>query len=75
MKDGFRNPGERLIRRRIVDPILKAEIPHFTYEPNSWGPREDSRLRPVGGWDEPEDEELEDFRIVKRFESPVMASR
>jgi glucose-6-phosphate 1-dehydrogenase len=41
---------------RIVDPILRAEIPLFTYEPNSWGPQEDSRLRPAGGWDKPEDE-------------------
>ena len=36
---------------RIVDPVLKADIPVYGYEPNTWGPGEvDQRIAPAGGW-------------------------
>src|SRR6266403_262844 len=39
---------------RIVDPVLKANTPVIEYEPNSWGPGEvDSKVSPVGGWQNP----------------------
>jgi len=50
---------------RIVDPVLKATTPVYEYEPNTWGPDEvDQRIVPSGGWDKPNMEEPEDFRIV-----------
>ena len=39
---------------RIVDPVLKAGTPVYEYEPGTWGPKEvDSRISPVGGWQNP----------------------
>jgi glucose-6-phosphate 1-dehydrogenase len=39
---------------RIVDPVLKAGIPVYEYEPKTWGPREvDQQVSPVGGWRNP----------------------
>lgn len=39
---------------RIVDPVLKAATPVYTYEPRTWGPCEvDQRVSPVGGWHNP----------------------
>jgi glucose-6-phosphate 1-dehydrogenase len=39
---------------RIVDPVLKAGTPVYSYEPGSWGPREvEERVSPVGGWHNP----------------------
>ncbi len=38
---------------RIVDPVLKADTPVYSYEPHSWGPREAESLVPPGGWVEP----------------------
>jgi glucose-6-phosphate 1-dehydrogenase len=35
---------------RIVDPVMKAETPLYTYEPHSWGPKEADALAPPGGW-------------------------
>jgi glucose-6-phosphate 1-dehydrogenase len=36
---------------RIVDPILEAGTPVYTYEPGSWGPAEAEALAPPdGGW-------------------------
>ena len=35
---------------RIVDPVLKAETPVYTYEPHTWGPKEVDQLLPCGGW-------------------------
>jgi glucose-6-phosphate 1-dehydrogenase len=29
---------------RIVDPVLRAAEPTFTYEPKSWGPVEAQRI-------------------------------
>ncbi len=50
---------------RIVDPVLKASTPVYSYEPHTWGPAQvDSKVLPAGGWDEPQSEEQEDFRIV-----------
>lgn len=38
---------------RIVDPVLKAETPVYSYEPHTWGPKEADALVPPGGWVEP----------------------
>jgi glucose-6-phosphate 1-dehydrogenase len=52
---------------RIVDPVLKAATPVYVYEPHTWGPKEvEQSVLPVGGWDEPQSEEQEDFRIVRQ---------
>ena len=51
---------------RIVDPVLKAATPVCIYEPHTWGPQEDCQhLIPPGGWDEPHEEEPEDYRVIK----------
>jgi glucose-6-phosphate 1-dehydrogenase len=50
---------------RIVDPVLKAETPVYPYDIHTWGPsRVDQQVAPPGGWDCPQPEEQEDFRIV-----------
>jgi glucose-6-phosphate 1-dehydrogenase len=39
---------------RIVDPVLKAAIPVYEYEPKTWGPRQvDQQVSPSGGWHNP----------------------
>ena len=39
---------------RIVDPVLRAELPLHTYEPGTWGPDEVDRcVAPPGGWSQP----------------------
>ena len=38
---------------RIVDPILKADVPVYEYDPKTWGPHEIDRLMPEGGWHNP----------------------
>lgn len=39
---------------RIVDPVLKAETPVYSYEPGSWGPMEVNRVvEPPRGWNNP----------------------
>ena len=51
---------------RIVDPVLKAPTPVCVYEPHTWGPQEDCRhLIPPGGWDTPQEEEPEDYRVIR----------
>ena len=51
---------------RIVDPVLKADTPVSVYEPGTWGPPEAGEdIAPCCGWDCPQGEEPEDFRIVK----------
>jgi glucose-6-phosphate 1-dehydrogenase len=35
---------------RIVDPVLRASTPVFSYEPHTWGPKEAGALVPPGGW-------------------------
>jgi glucose-6-phosphate 1-dehydrogenase len=49
---------------RIVDPLLKAQTQVFSYEPHTWGPQEVQRVVPPGGWDVPNSDEQEDFRVV-----------
>lgn len=50
---------------RIVDPVLKAATPVYVYEPHTWGPKEvEEHVVPEGGWEKPQEEEMEDFRIV-----------
>ena len=52
---------------RIVDPVLKAQIPVYPYAPHTWGPEQVQMgaLRPPCGWDVPAVDEPEDFRVVK----------
>jgi glucose-6-phosphate 1-dehydrogenase len=39
---------------RIVDPVLKAGSPVYTYEPNTWGPAEvEQKVSPPGCWQNP----------------------
>ena len=38
---------------RIVDPVLKANTPVYTYDPHTWGPQQADDLVPPGGWVDP----------------------
>jgi glucose-6-phosphate 1-dehydrogenase len=38
---------------RIVDPVLAANTPVHSYEPNTWGPGEVAQVTPPGGWRDP----------------------
>jgi glucose-6-phosphate 1-dehydrogenase len=39
---------------RVVNPALDADVPPYSYEPNTWGPDESNRLiAPDGGWHAP----------------------
>ena len=39
---------------RIVEPVLKADLPVHEYEPGTWGPSEaQRRMVPPGGWVDP----------------------
>lgn len=49
---------------RIVDPMLKALPPVAPYEPQTWGP-DTGEIVPPGGWDDPQPELAEDFRLIK----------
>jgi glucose-6-phosphate 1-dehydrogenase len=50
---------------RIVDPILKAGTPIYTYDKGEWGPGEvEQRASPPGGWHNPAAAEQEDFRVT-----------
>ena len=50
---------------RIVDPVLKAGTPVYEYDKGTWGPAEvDARVCPAGGWDNPIEEDREDFRLA-----------
>jgi glucose-6-phosphate 1-dehydrogenase len=50
---------------RIVDPVLKQKTPVYPYEPHTWGPAEmNENVTPPGGWDTPQPEEKDDFRVV-----------
>jgi len=49
---------------RIVDPILKADLPVHEYDKGAWGPSEvEPRVLPPGGWHNPEGTDAEDFRV------------
>jgi glucose-6-phosphate 1-dehydrogenase len=51
---------------RIVDPVLKAATPVYSYEPHTWGPKEvEQSIVPPGGWDVPIAGDQEDFRVVQ----------
>ncbi len=40
---------------RVVEPILKADLPVYEYAPGSWGPAEaDKLIARSGGWDNPQ---------------------
>ncbi|MDQ2832994.1 MAG: glucose-6-phosphate dehydrogenase [Acidobacteriota bacterium] len=49
---------------RIVDPVLKATTPVYPYQPHTWGPTEADQVAPEHGWECPQAEEEEDFRII-----------
>lgn len=52
---------------RIVDPVLKAQTPVYVYEPHTWGPNEvEQTVVPPGGWDTPQPEQQDDYRIVNK---------
>jgi glucose-6-phosphate 1-dehydrogenase len=38
---------------RIVDPVLSAPTPLYTYEAGTWGPAQAAALAPPGGWVNP----------------------
>ena len=38
---------------RIVDPVIAAGTPVYSYDPGQWGPAESQALAPPGGWDDP----------------------
>jgi glucose-6-phosphate 1-dehydrogenase len=58
---------------RIVDPVLKAKTPLYNYELHTWGPEKvEQNVVPTGRWDNPRDEEQEDFRVIRQ---PEMVSR
>jgi glucose-6-phosphate 1-dehydrogenase len=51
---------------RIVDPILKNDVPVHEYNKGAWGPGEvEGRVSPPGGWHNPEATDAEDFRVTK----------
>jgi glucose-6-phosphate 1-dehydrogenase len=48
---------------RIVDGILKDPGPVIPYEQHTWGPS-DQGIVPPGGWDDPEPEIADDYRVI-----------
>src|SRR5256885_6054745 len=46
---------------RIVDPVLAADTPVYTYDPGQWGPAEAQRVAPPDGWDHPATNESSKF--------------
>ena len=50
---------------RIVDQVLKAQIPVYEYDEGQWGPVEAARISPPGGWQDPSAADEEDFRMSK----------
>jgi hypothetical protein len=53
---------------RIVNPVLTAADPLYSYEPGSWGPAEADRLvDAIGGWNNPQ-------RIDSRINQPLCFS-
>src|SRR5215475_14549467 len=38
---------------RIVEPVLRKNMPVYQYAPHSWGPDEVARVTPPGGWSNP----------------------
>ncbi|HEX4231576.1 MAG TPA: glucose-6-phosphate dehydrogenase [Bryobacteraceae bacterium] len=61
---------------RIVDPVLKAGTPVFTYDKGHWGPSEaEQQLSPPGGWHNPTANEPEDFRVSGEGGSPTQKAQ
>jgi glucose-6-phosphate 1-dehydrogenase len=55
---------------RIVDPVLKANTPVYTYALNTWGPSEVPQqvldnVTPPGGWEKPITDAIEDFTVIE----------
>ena len=51
---------------RIVDPLLSAGTPVYSYDPGTWGPSEvEALVSPPGGWHDPAATDEEDFRVAK----------
>jgi glucose-6-phosphate 1-dehydrogenase len=49
---------------RIVDPVLKADTPVYTYDPGTWGPTEvDRQVSPPAGWHNPVAAVEEEFAL------------
>ena len=71
LEDAMAGDGTRFARQdyveeawRIVDPVLKAGTQIYEYMPGTWGPGEvDQRIAPPGGWHNPVESDLEDFRV------------
>jgi glucose-6-phosphate 1-dehydrogenase len=38
---------------RVVDPVLGAATPIYSYEPGTWGPAQAATVTPPGGWFDP----------------------
>jgi glucose-6-phosphate 1-dehydrogenase len=38
---------------RVVDPVLKAGTPVYSYEPGTWGPSQAGQVAPPDGWSNP----------------------
>ena len=59
--DAMRGNSIRFARRdyveeawRIVDPVLRGDLPVYEYEPGTWGPSEaNEQIVPDGGWFDP----------------------
>ena len=50
---------------RIVDPMLKADTPVYTYDPGTWGPPETAQLAPPdGGWQNPSGDDQQTDSLV-----------
>jgi len=50
---------------RIVDPVLKADLPVHEYDKGQWGPGEvEPWVVPPGGWHNPVASDAEDFRVT-----------
>jgi len=54
---------------RIVDPVLKADTPVYSYTPNTWGPtgippQLQANVTPPGGWQTPLSDAVEDFTVI-----------
>lgn len=50
---------------RIVDSVLKVQTPVLDYQPQTWGPGNESpNVIPPGGWQVPQQEVQDDFRVI-----------
>jgi glucose-6-phosphate 1-dehydrogenase len=61
---------------RIVDPVLKAGTPIYTYDKGTWGPGEvEQEILPPGGWHNPKAAEEADFRVSREGDSPMQKAQ